>query len=204
DVTLSRYDYIRRLRGDGGLPEHWALPEMGGQVLPPLGPRPGQVGKVPPEAGPQSLSPDIDRAAEQRRRAEQQLREGAVRHAPNEVVVPLGAGRQLGAPDAASRSGATDDEREDGRDRGRRGGRDGGASPSPSPFQDPTFPMINGGRASDVGGLAFALRALRVRPQQPGAGGGRDGGRRRSVDRRGDPALGHRRTRPDPAHAAGH
>lgn len=143
DVTLSRYDYIRRLRGDGGLPEHWALPEMGGQVLPPLGPRPGQDGKVPPEAGPQSLSPDIDRAAEQRRRAEQQLREGAVRHAPNEVVVPLGAGRQLGAPDAASRSGATDDEREDGRDRGRRGGRDGGASPSPSPFQDPTFPMIN-------------------------------------------------------------
>src|SRR5690606_31912995 len=56
DVTLSRYDYIRRLRGDGGLPEHWALPEMGGQVLPPLGPRPGQDGKVPPEAGPQSLS----------------------------------------------------------------------------------------------------------------------------------------------------
>jgi hypothetical protein len=110
---------------------------MGGQVLPPLGPAPGPDGKVPPDSGPQSLSPDLDRAAEQRRRAEQQLREGTVRHAPNEVVVPLGPGRSLGAPDAASRSGATEGES------GQRGqGRPGGGA-SPSPFQDPTFPLIN-------------------------------------------------------------
>ncbi len=146
DVTLGRYDYIRRLRGDGGLPEHWALPEMGGQVLPPLGPRPGPDGRVPPDAGPQSLSPDIDRAAEQRRRAERQLREGTVQYSPNEVVVPLGPGRRLSSPDAASRSGAADADGEGVQDGGRgaaRGGRDGGDVRTPSPFQDPTFPMIN-------------------------------------------------------------
>ncbi len=148
DVTLGRYDYIRRLRGDGGLPEHWALPEMGGQVLPPMGPRPGPEGDVPPGSGPQSLSPDIDRATEQRLRAERQLREGIVRHAPNEVVVPLGPGRSLGSPDAASRSGATEPAREaaggpsgPAREPGAPGG--GGGSTAPPLFQDPTFPTFN-------------------------------------------------------------
>src|SRR5690606_28586858 len=47
DVTFGRYASISRLRGDGGLPEHWAMPGMGGQVLPPLGPRPGPDGRVP-------------------------------------------------------------------------------------------------------------------------------------------------------------
>ncbi|MCO5118577.1 MAG: type II secretion system secretin GspD [Burkholderiaceae bacterium] len=141
DVTLGRYDYIRHLRGDGGLPEHWALPQMGGQVLPPLGPRPGPDGQVPPNSGPQSLSPDLDRAAEQRRRAEQQLREGVVRHAPNEVVVPLGTDRQFSAPDAASRSGAGEPQ-PDRSVPGRPGGR--GPAPANSPlFGDPTFPMLN-------------------------------------------------------------
>lgn len=89
DLTLGRYDYIRGLRGDGGLSEHWALPSMAGQHLPPLGPRPGADGKVEPGTGPQSLAPEIDRAAAQRLRAERQREAGVVQYRPDEVIVPL-------------------------------------------------------------------------------------------------------------------
>lgn len=99
DVTLGRYDYIRQLRGDGGLPRHWALPELSGEVLPALGSRPGAGGKAATEDGPQSLAPDLDRAIDLREQA------GATPArqptAGREVVVPL-APRQRPAERARS------------------------------------------------------------------------------------------------------
>lgn len=85
-VTASRYDYIRNLRSESQLREHWALPNIKPQGMAPFPPsiesgRPARVEKGPPDESqtdesvtlppgyrqvPGSLAPDIDRYIDQR------------------------------------------------------------------------------------------------------------------------------------------
>ena len=53
-VTADRYDYIRQLRVDSRLPNHWALPDLAPNPLPPMPPAPGmRVVPAQPPGAPQ-------------------------------------------------------------------------------------------------------------------------------------------------------
>ncbi|MGH1360042.1 MAG: type II secretion system secretin GspD [Burkholderiaceae bacterium] len=52
DVTASRYDYMRNLRGRAALPEHWALPDFEPQSMAPFPPAPSAAKPAPVEKGP--------------------------------------------------------------------------------------------------------------------------------------------------------
>jgi len=85
-ITASRYDYIRNLRSDTQLRDHWALPELKPQGMAPFPPpiqsgRPAPVEKGPRDESetdervtlppgyrqqPGSLSPDVERYIDQR------------------------------------------------------------------------------------------------------------------------------------------
>lgn len=113
-VTADRYEYMRVLRGDSTLPEHWALPNFQPSPLPafpdapprlpggggegsgaPAGAPPGISEGVPPgvpeaaPTGPASLAPDIDASVRSRPAPIYQSRPTTIVPPPNEVVVPL-------------------------------------------------------------------------------------------------------------------
>ncbi|MEZ5730061.1 MAG: hypothetical protein R3E48_20045 [Burkholderiaceae bacterium] len=60
-VTADRYDYIRQLRGDSGMAEHWLLPSLPNTPMPAMVPPPGQAA---PKAGslfaPNAATPALD------------------------------------------------------------------------------------------------------------------------------------------------
>ena len=101
-VTATRYDYIRAVRGESQLPQHWALPEFPPGQMPPMTPppssEPGAAAGPSYRRPPTSLSPDIEEAA---RRAAQGT-PSMIRTAPNEVVVPLREGTQVAPAGAES------------------------------------------------------------------------------------------------------
>ena len=107
-VTADRYEYMRVLRGDSGLPEHWLLPDFKPSELPPM-PQPPSRGAPPGiSTAPASLAPEIDEAA-QREPAPVYRSVPTTINPPrgtNEVVVPLN-GRLApivpgGAPDGGA------------------------------------------------------------------------------------------------------
>src|SRR5690606_2817208 len=61
-VTADRYEYMRLLRGDSGLPEHWLLPDFKPSELAPMPQPPSR--SLPPgiAPAPASLAPEIDEA----------------------------------------------------------------------------------------------------------------------------------------------
>ena len=90
-VTADRYEYMRLLRGDSGLPEHWLLPDFKPSELPPMPQPPSRA--LPPgiAPAPASLAPDIDEAP-RRDPAPIQRSVPTTINPPrgtNEVVVPL-------------------------------------------------------------------------------------------------------------------
>lgn len=114
-VTSSRYDYMRQLRGDAALPDHWLLPSMKPTEMTPFPPAPPRTDpnkpidrEVPAEKpafdlrNSRSVSPDLQRHMDEQRSAvEQPLR------VPNEVRVdiparPVGAGTTITRPAPAA------------------------------------------------------------------------------------------------------
>ncbi len=97
-VTADRYEYMRVLRGNANLPEHWLLPDNKPSDLVPL-PLPPSIraaqgipaGPVPGLAGgPASLDPDTAAAAREPAPIYESQPTTVVPRAPsNEVVVPL-------------------------------------------------------------------------------------------------------------------
>ncbi len=115
-VTSDRYDFIRQLRGDSRLPDHWVLPAMKPSELPGMPPRPTPQGGKPgePPAGqgssrvpgyqmpPASLAPDIDRHAARPSPVEPSRGIEVRQTAPNEAVISLpGPAPAAGAVPAA-------------------------------------------------------------------------------------------------------
>jgi general secretion pathway protein D len=93
-VTADRYEYMRVLRGDSGLPEHWLLPDFKPSELAPMPPPPAATGGPPPgiSTAPASLAPDIE-AAVRGGAAPIYRSEPTIVNPPratNEVVVPIG------------------------------------------------------------------------------------------------------------------
>lgn len=113
-VTADRYEYMRVLRGDATLPEHWALPNFQPSPLPafpdvpqrlprgggegsgaPAGAPPGISVGVPPavpegaRTGPASLAPDVDASVRSRPAPVHESRPTTIVPPPSEVVVPL-------------------------------------------------------------------------------------------------------------------
>ena len=104
-VTADRYEYMRLLRGDSGLPEHWLLPDFKPSELPPM---PQPPSRRPPPGiapAPASLAPEIDEAV-QREPAPIQRSVPTTINPPrgaNEVVVPLnGRVTPIVPPEAAA------------------------------------------------------------------------------------------------------
>lgn len=108
-VTADRYDYVRQLRGDSRLPEHWLLPNFTPSQLPamPAPPTPrapreddGHGGRG--EGGPGAPAPTSPGAAPISRSSP-----SMIRTAPNEVLVPLNRPVQVDPSDAVPRDPAS-------------------------------------------------------------------------------------------------
>ncbi len=102
-VTADRYDYIRAMRGDARLPEHWALPDMQASPLPEMPPAPlpgeGSASARQVQRG-AVLAPaqGIDAPAQPPAPVSASRPSTVIRTAPNEVVVPLRPGTTLAPP----------------------------------------------------------------------------------------------------------
>jgi general secretion pathway protein D len=99
-VTADRYDYMRALRGDSQLPQHWALPDMKPEPLPgmppPPAPLPGREGGAAPAVQQGSaLSPQPEGVTQPPAPVVDSRPSTVIQTAPNEVVVPLRPGTSI-------------------------------------------------------------------------------------------------------------
>ncbi len=99
-VTANRYDYIRAVRGDAGLPPHWALPDMDASPLPEMPAAPKRDPEVPgrPAQLGSAFSPTRDDASQPPAPVSASRPTTLIQTAPNEVVVPLRPGTMLAPP----------------------------------------------------------------------------------------------------------